>query len=126
MPGVLDNAVFAQVPAKSTKAFSMEGQKLYSEIAGRPIKTVGDLTDALRQGVVKPNQVPLDYVVIDGKRVISNIKSSTALINADIPKSQWFGNNKTGVNAYDKVTFDELVRNQLNKNYNGSVDKARR
>jgi filamentous hemagglutinin len=124
--GVLDDAAFAQVPAKSTKAFSEEGQKIYSQVAGQPIKTVGDLTDALTRGIVKPSQVPLDYVVIDGQRVIANTRSSTALINADIPKNQWYGVDKTGVNAYGEITFDDLVRNQLNKNYGGSVENARR
>jgi filamentous hemagglutinin len=123
---VLEDAAFAQVPARTTKTFSKEGQKLYSQIAGQPIMTVSDLTDALRQGVVKPNQVPLDHVVIDGQHVIANTRTSTALINAGVPKSQWYGVNKTGVNAYGEVTFDDLVRNQLSKNYGGFVDKARK
>lgn len=124
--GVLDDSVFAQVPAKSTKAFSEEGQKVYSQVAGRPIKTVNDLAEALKQGVVAPSQVPLDYVVIDGQKVIANTRSSTALINAEIPKSLWYGVDKTGIKAYGDVTFDDLVRNQLNKNYGGSVQKARK
>jgi filamentous hemagglutinin len=123
---VLDDAAFAQVPAKSTKAFSEEGQKIYSHAAGQPIKTVSDLTDALKQGVVNPSQVPLDYVVIDGQKVVSNTRSSTALTNAGIPKNQWYGTDKTGMKAYGDVTFDDLVRNQLNKNYGGSIQKARR
>ncbi|UEL25738.1 hypothetical protein K6106_10350 [Pseudomonas fluorescens] len=124
--GVLDDGVFAQVLAKSTKAFSEEGQSIYSQAAGRPISTVADLTAALKEGVIKPSQVPLDYVLIDGKEVIANTRSSTALINAGIPKGEWYGVNKTGVNAYGEVTFDDLVKNQLNKNYSGSVQNARR
>ncbi|MCX2796514.1 RHS repeat-associated core domain-containing protein, partial [Microbulbifer thermotolerans] len=124
--GVLDDAVFAQVPAKPKKAFSDHGQAKYSELAGQDIVTVNDLTNALRQGVIKPSQVPLDYVVIDGQKVIANTRTSTALINAEIPKSQWYGVDKTGVTAYDNILFDDLVKNQLRKNYGGSVDKARR
>lgn len=123
---MLDDAAFAQVSSKTTKAFSEEGQKIYSQLAGRPIKTVSDLTDALKLGVIKPSQVPLNYVLIDGQKVIANTRTSTALINADIPKSQWYGINKTGVIAYDDVTFDKLVRQQLNKNYGGSVQNARK
>jgi filamentous hemagglutinin len=122
----LEDAVFAQVSAKSTKSFSKIGQDTYSKIAGRPIATVGDLTDALVQGVVKPSQIPLDFVVIDGQKVIANTRTSTALINSNISKNQWFGKDKTGVIAFENVTFDELVRMQLTKNYGGSVDKARR
>lgn len=87
---------------------------------------MADLTSALEKGTITPRQVPLDYVIIDGHNVIANTRSSTALINAGIPKSQWYGANKTGVIAYDDVTFDELVKAQLRKNYNGSVLDARR
>ena len=47
---MLEDGAFAQVPAKATKAFSEEGQKIYSQAAGRPIQTVNDLADALKQG----------------------------------------------------------------------------
>ncbi|PVZ40277.1 DUF6861 domain-containing protein [Pseudomonas sp. CC120222-01a] len=124
--GVLEDSVFAQVIAKPTKAFSREGREIYTAAAGRPIKTVDDLTKALQQGVVKPSQVPLDYVMVDGRKVIANTRSSTALINAGIPKAEWYGVNKTGVIAYDNITFDMLVRDQLEKNYGGSIEKARR
>ncbi|MDH4275678.1 MAG: hypothetical protein OEW08_11605, partial [Gammaproteobacteria bacterium] len=124
--GVLEDAAFAQVPAKLSKAFSEEGQKIYSQAAGREIKTVGDLTDALKQGLVKPEQVPINYVVIDGEKIIANTRSSSALTNAEIPKRHWYGVDKTGVKAYGDVTFDDLVRNQLNRNYGGSVQNARR
>lgn len=124
---MLEDAFFAQVPAKPTKVFSDEGKKIYSQAAGgQPINTVGDLTEALKQGVVQPNQVPLHYVMVDGEMVIANTRSSTSLINANIPKSQWYGIDKTGQIAYDNITFDQLVRNQLNKNYGGSVQNARK
>ncbi|WP_207281279.1 hypothetical protein [Pseudomonas sp. FW300-N2F2] len=41
-------------------------------------------------------------------------------------KSQWYGVDKTGVNAFGDVTFDKLVQDQLNKNYGDSVQNARR
>lgn len=87
---------------------------------------MGDLVDALKQGVVRPNQVPIDYVLIDGKKVIASTRSSTALIEAGIPKSQWYGTSKAGVTAYDNLTFDDSVKRQLKNNYGGSVDKARK
>ncbi|MBI6772895.1 DUF6861 domain-containing protein [Pseudomonas syringae] len=124
--GVLENSVFAQKISKPTKTFSKVGQNLYSRAAGHPIDTVADLTSALEKGTIKPSQVPLDYVIIDGQNVIANTRSSTALINAGIPKSQWYGANKTGVTAYDQITFDDLVRDQLRKNYGGSVLNARK
>ena len=74
----------------------------------------------------RPSQVPSDYVMIDGKKVIANTRSSTAFIEAGVPKNPWYGTNKTGIKAYDNLTFDDLVRQQLNNNYGGSVDKARK
>jgi filamentous hemagglutinin len=124
--GALENSVFAQVPAKSTKAFSETGQQIYSQAAGSPIQTVNDLTQALIDGTINPSDVPLDYVVIDGQNVIANTRSSTALINAGIPKNEWYGINQTGVTAYGDVTYNDLVQNQLNKNYGGSVNNARK
>lgn len=124
--GILEDSVFAQKMSKPAKEFSDKGKDIYSEAAGHSIKTVADLTSALEKGTITPRQVPLDYVIIDGHNVIANTRSSTALINAGIPKSQWYGSNKTGVIAYDDVTFDELVKAQLRKNYNGSVLGARR
>ena len=59
---MLDDGVFAQVLAKSTKAFSEEGKSICSQAAGRPITTVTDLTAALKEGVIKPSQVPRDDV----------------------------------------------------------------
>jgi len=76
--------------------------------------------------------LPVDYVVIDGQKVIANTRTTTALTNAGVPKSQWYGVDKTGQTAYmdvktgKPVTFDDLVRDQLNKNYGGSVGNARR
>ncbi|UZJ61242.1 hypothetical protein OKW98_05835 [Pseudomonas sp. KU26590] len=124
--GVLEDSVFAQKMSKPTKAFSKDGQNIYSMAAGQPINTVSDLTSALETGAITPRQVPLDYVVVDGHNVIANTRSSTALINAGIPKSQWYGANKTGVVAFENTTFDELVKEQLRKNYGGSVLNARR
>lgn len=124
--GVLDDAVFAQVRSKPAKAFSDDGKAIYSQLAGRPINNVGDLTQALREGVVTPGQMPIDYVLLDGQKVIANTRSSTALLDAGIPKSQWLGRDRTGVTAYGDILHDDLVRNQLNKNYGGSVEKGRR
>ncbi len=124
--GVVKDSVFAQVPAKPTKKFSEEGQDKYSKLAGQQIETVADLTEALKQGRIQPSEVPLDSVVIDRKNVITNTRASTALIDANIPKSQWFGANKTGLIEYDDVTFNDLAQNQLNKCYGGSVHNARK
>lgn len=94
----------------------MDGQKIYSELAGRPIKTVDDLADALKAGSIKPSQLPVDYVDMNGTRLILNTRTSTALEQAGIPRSQWFGRNQTGVEAYPGKTFNDLAADQLKNN----------
>jgi len=120
--GSVENANFAQnnrIP--TTKEFTLEGSQIYSNLVGRPIKTVGDLTAALRSGAIRPNQIPVDFVDMNGTRLILNTRTSTALTNAGIPRSQWYGRNQTGATAYTEAngtvrTFDYLASQQLSNN----------
>lgn len=114
--GVLTDANFAQNRIRSDRAFSPDGQKVYSGLAGRPITTVDDLAEALRSGVIKPSQLPVDYVEMNGTRLILNTRTSTALEQAGIPRNQWFGRNQTGVEAYPGKTFNDLAADQLKNN----------
>ena len=107
---------FAQNKIKSDRSFSEDGQKVYSELAGTPIKTVDDLAGALRVGTIKPNQLPVDYVDMNGTRLILIARTSTALEQAAIPRSEWFGRNQTGVEAYPGKTFNDLAADQLKNN----------
>ncbi|MBX8498218.1 hypothetical protein K5D67_25340, partial [Pseudomonas cichorii] len=114
--GTLTEANFAQNKIKSDRSFSEDGQKVYSELAGTRIKTVDDLAGALRAGTIKPNQLPVDYVDMNGARLILNTRTSTALEQAAIPRSEWFGRNQTGVEAYPGKTFNDLAADQLKNN----------
>ena len=113
---MLTEANFAQNRIKSDRSFSSDGQKIYSDLAGKPIKTVDDLADALKVGTIKPSQLPVDYVDMNGTRLILNTRTSTALEQAGIPRSQWFGRNQTGVEAYPGKTFNDLAADQLKNN----------
>jgi hypothetical protein len=110
--GVLDNANFAQKTYNANK-FSDEGIKYYSSVAGRPIKNVDDLVGALKNGELKPSQVPIDYVVKDGNTLILNTRSSQALTQAGIPRNQWNAVNRTGNDMYEQMLTDQLTRNKL-------------
>ncbi|AVK84465.1 hypothetical protein C3943_13235 [Lysinibacillus sp. B2A1] len=110
--GVLDSANFAQKTYNPNK-FSDEGIKYYSSIAGRPIKNVDDLVDALRNGEIKPSQVPIDYIEREGNTLILNTRSSIALTQAGIPRNQWNAVNRTGNEMYEQMLTDQLVRNKL-------------
>lgn len=116
MEGALSEANFAQNKIRADRAFSADGQKAYSDLAGRPINTVDDLADALKSGEIKPNQLPIDYVDMNGTRLILNTRTSTALEQAGIPRDQWFGRNRTGEVAFGTKTFDELAADQLKAN----------
>src|SRR5690606_36583180 len=83
--GTLTGANFAQNRIKSDRSFSPDGQKIYSDLAGKPIKTVDDLAGALKAGAIKPSQLPVDYVDMNGTRLILNTRTSTALEQAGIP-----------------------------------------
>lgn len=114
--GTLTEANFAQNRIKADRSFSEDGQRVYSELAGTPIKTVDDLAGALRTGSVKPGQLPVDYVDMNGTRLILNTRTSTALEQAGIPRSEWYGRNQTGVEAYPGKTFNDLAADQLKNN----------
>lgn len=62
---------------------------------------------------MKPNQLPVDYVDMNGTRLILNTRTSTSLEQAAIPRSEGFGRNQTGVEAYSGKTFNNLAANQL-------------
>jgi filamentous hemagglutinin len=114
--GSLAEANFAQNKIRGDRAFSEDGQKLYSGLAARPITTVDDLADALKSGQIKPSQLPIDYVDMNGTRLILNTRTSTALEQAGIPRDQWFGRNRTGDVAFGIKTFDQLAIDQLKAN----------
>ncbi len=109
--GVLKNANFAQT--KFRPAFSKEGQQIYSELAGVPITTIDDLVNALKRGLIKTSDVPIDYIVRDGHVLILNTRSSHALIQAGIPRSQWNAINRTGIDMYESMLNDQLKNNKL-------------
>ncbi|WP_336947430.1 hypothetical protein [Asaia sp. HN010] len=114
--GSLENATFAQVKSKGGKTFSKEGIEKYSAMAGREIRTVDDLTAAIKEGKVNPSDIEINYVIVNGKAVIANTRTSTALTNAGIPPNQWNGVNVSGRVAYEDKTSDDLVRQQIDKN----------
>ena len=105
----LDDANFAQRSYNNT--FSPEGIKKYSELAGEPIQAVENLANAIKTGKISPAELPIEYIVRDGNTLILNTRTSQALIQAGIPRSQWNAVNQTG-NAF----AESLLSGQLNRN----------
>ncbi len=116
--GAVADANFAQTKINKARVFSPEGQTIFREITGRPINTVDDLASALRDKVISPSQLPVDYVIIEGKKMILNTRTSAALEEAGVPKSHWYGTNRTGqqVPGMPGMTFDDLALEQTKRN----------
>jgi hypothetical protein len=121
--GAVTEANFAQPRIRVDEAFSDVGQAKYSALAGREIKTVEDLSLALRNGEIHPSQIPVDFVDLNGTRLILNTRTSTALTRAEVQRSDWYGTNQTGKVADFEtgITFDELARAQLSRNSRSAI-----
>ena len=84
--GVSGSAAFAQT--SFSRKFSAAGK-----FAGQ---TIDDVANQLRAGTLKPGDVPIEIIVRDGNTLILNTRSAQALQKAGIPRSQWYGLDKTG------------------------------
>lgn len=83
------------------------------EGAGFKGMSVDQVAGALKQGVMPTRMVPIDYVVRNGQMFILNTRSAQALTQAGIPRSQWFGVNRTGIPAFEARLTGQLTRNKL-------------
>ena len=108
---IFDDANYAQ--KTYGKNFSADGQDYFSEKAGMPIKSIDDLVYAINKGYISPEDVPIDYIVRDGNVLILNTRSSQALNQAGVPKSQWNGVDRTGAAEYEMRLDGQLARNGL-------------
>ena len=110
--GVLNTARYAQTSFSST--FSMEGTRIYSRLAGRPINTIDDMVAAIRAGHINPSQIEVNYIVRPGGRtLILNTRTGQALEQAGIPRSQWNAINRTGHPDFERMLSEQLRRNNL-------------
>lgn len=109
--GVLDNANYAQKTYSNT--FSAEGRTIYSDLAGEPINTIDDLVNAINSGKVNVADLPVEYIVRDGNTLILNTRTSQALTQAGIPRSQWNAIDRTGEALFEELLTGQLSRNKL-------------
>ncbi len=108
---VLDNANYAQKTYSST--FSPEGIKKYSDLTGEPINTVDDLVNAINNGKISVNDLPIEYIVRDGTTLILNTRTAQALKQAGIPRNQWMAVDRTGNQLFEQLLDGQLSRNKL-------------
>lgn len=89
----------------ASPAFSAEGT-----FSG---KSISQVADALRSGTMKTSQVPVEFIVCDGNRLIVNTRSSLALRQAGVPESQWNLINRSGVPEIEANITSRLIKNSL-------------
>lgn len=94
--------------------------------------SVDDLANAIRSGQIKSSQLSVDYVEMNGTKLILNTRTSVALDRAGIPKSDWYGTNKTNmeVHGMDRKTYnvlatEQLIRNKLTETGNSDIPRGR-
>ena len=113
------------VAAKGVAADAQFAQKTYGGMFSKggtfAGKSVEDVAAALRSGAMKPSEVPIDYIVRDGRSIILNTRSSQALEAAGVARSEWNAVNRTGNAAYEGRLTDQLSRNP-----GGPFDTVRR
>ncbi len=108
---VLENANYAQKTYSNT--FSPEGIKKYSDLAGEPINTIDDLVSAINNGKINVSDLPIEYIMRDGNTLILNTRTSQALTQAGIPRSQWVAIDRTGNQLFEQLLDGQLSRNKL-------------
>lgn len=96
-----------------SNTFSAEGRKIYSVLAGEPINTIDDLVNAIKAGKVDVADLPVEYIVRDGNTLILNTRTSQALTQAGIPRSQWNAVDRTGDALFEELLTGQLSRNKL-------------
>jgi len=99
----IENANFAQKSASRT--FSEEGA-----FSGR---TIDDVVNELHSGKLTPKDIPIDVINRDGNSLILNTRSSVALQEAGVPRTEWNVVNRTGQSGYERRLTDQLARNRL-------------
>ncbi len=109
--GVPATANYAQTYYR--EAFSADGVKKLSQIAGQPIGQIDDLVRALESGAVKPGQIPVDIITRGKNTLILNTRTSQALERAGIPRSQWNAVDRSGDSLFEGLLDGQLRRNQL-------------
>jgi len=116
----LGNAAAKGIPADAQFAQKTYGA-MFSKGGTFAGKSVDDVAAALRAGAMKPSDVPIDYIVRDGRTIILNTRSSQALEAAGVARSEWNAVNRTGNAAYEGRLTD-----QLSGNPGGPFDTVRR
>jgi hypothetical protein len=103
--------------AEERETFRDEDEARYTQLAGRPIRTVNDLAATLKDGTIQPGQVPVNYVIRRGRNFLLKGLDWAALVRAGVPESEWVRLDQTGnqVPGMRGTTFDDMARIQAER-----------
>lgn len=91
--------------------FSTEESSRFGLGDGRAL-TVDEVAELIRGGL-SPRHVPVNIIHRNGYQLMLNTRSSQALEKAGIPRSQWYGIDRTGDPLYEFLVWAQLRRNTL-------------
>ncbi|WP_337271239.1 RHS repeat domain-containing protein, partial [Oryzifoliimicrobium ureilyticus] len=78
-------------------------------------KTISDVADMLRKGQLTPEQVPVQVIVVKGRNLVVNTRSSLALRQANIPVEKWKLIDLTQDASTQAAIAERLTRNGLSE-----------
>ena len=83
------------------------------KLTGLAIRTVDDLANAIRTGLVDPSKIPVNYIVREGNVSIHNTRTVQALERAGIPRNAFNAIDRTGDEIFEDLVSAQLKRNNL-------------
>jgi hypothetical protein len=100
-----NNPIYRFAQKTYSANFSQEGL-----MNGRP---VSDVVSDLTNGNMSPQDLPVNYIVQSGMRLILNTRSAVALISGGIPSTLWNVVDQTGDPFFESLLKNQLIRNAL-------------
>ena len=108
---LLNHANYAQ--KSYSYNFSDEGIDIYSKKVGERIENIDDLVSAIQNNKISPEQIPVEYIMKEGRPLILNTRTGNALTKAGIPRRKWHWVDKTcDIEAQNRL-LKQLARNNL-------------
>ena len=88
-------------------------------------KTVTEVADLVRSGALNVDDVPIDFVVRNGNKLILNTRSAQVLTQAGVPRSRWNAIDRTGDVQYEARLNGQLKRNKLTEEGTDTVRRSK-
>lgn len=107
-----ERASFSFAQKTYSETFSAIGRDKYSALSKSTIRTIDDLSSAIKSGKIDPSKITVDVGKINGKGYIVNTRTATALERAGVPRSKW---SISDITKTDKDAMDRLAA-QLERN----------